>query len=504
MSGGSASNPEALSGGLSLRQARFILGFPSEEEPRICEGNVQKAYKRLALLFHPDKNVDKDEQTVRAKFQQIVAARDLLVDYCRSTKSVLQRVVYEATTGRDAKKAAEREGRTPPQSARPSSASSTYGTSQQTTSFYNVFSSVHRQGGGGPSTRPSQHPDSAWQRAARKEGPFFPEGTKFGNAGGSRATSAGGSSSSTTTTGSRGGAPPHHQGTQSAARAAEQSKTKNFFAAAHSSAGPQQSAGAGERDAFIPTTSNIKSTSSSSTAAQKEHSGSVRQQFVTKHHVEWECSACRVSEMAGLRKTYACLNCRCENFQYIPKEWICSCGHPPEQHSPTPPYGCKICGPRSCPQFHCFQLCGSCGHNFASHQTVIHCKEVPVEERFFEKKTAPSCAAVGQPHGGAGAAGVFTGTSGSASSSSAAWSQTENKTHMRPQSARPIRERMGGELFESFLKETLGDWREDPNKAAGRDPLTGGKPAVPKATPRGVAAVASTLTTPRGGDHRAK
>ena len=68
------------SGSLSIRAAKFLLGFPDDAAP--TEDSVKGAYKKLALLFHPDKNPANSEEA-KSKFQNLVEAKNVLTDLCR-------------------------------------------------------------------------------------------------------------------------------------------------------------------------------------------------------------------------------------------------------------------------------------------------------------------------------------------------------------------------------------------------------------------------------------
>ncbi|CAD7941042.1 unnamed protein product [Amoebophrya sp. A25] len=502
----------------SLRQARFILGFPAEDD--ITENGVQKAYKRLALVFHPDKNLDESE-VAKGKFQQVVAARDVLVEYCRRNKSILHRIVYEATTGRWEKNAQQGQGGSyggagPTGGPGSFSAGSSASGSSQTSGGGHNFTGW--QGNhpnftpGGFSTRPSAHPDGQWKKAAAdaarnyKES-FFPDGVNFPNSGG----------------------PSFNQGPSFPQPFGGPTTTRTTSTARpHSAGGVTTSRGTG-------TTSGDQYTSTSS-ADNKVRT------TVLKHQVVWECAACKVSDIAAYLsnqrkacvhiqhghkcfcghpfsghklvkqpsayndsfgggnqgKTYKCTDCACENFQYVPNGWLCSCGHGPEDHSPLPPFSCLICGPKACSQFHCFKLCETCGHNFICHQTTIECQEVylngageaatgdlgpdvgsssrPNEDQLNDIRNAN---VGGQPRPRSATASTTSSgpprpRSATASTSSASTTSTSAASTSKSKS----------KIFESFLKETLGDFIADPNRAAGRDPTTGGKPAVPKMTAR--------------------
>merc|ERR1719197_2075330 len=55
--------------------ARFVLGL----QPGCTAKDVNRAYKRLALIWHPDKNRGEDAEEAKRKFQAIARARDLLL-----------------------------------------------------------------------------------------------------------------------------------------------------------------------------------------------------------------------------------------------------------------------------------------------------------------------------------------------------------------------------------------------------------------------------------------
>lgn len=50
-----------------------VLGVPSDSN----EEEIRRAYKRLALRYHPDKNSDADAEE---KFKQIAQAYEVLID----------------------------------------------------------------------------------------------------------------------------------------------------------------------------------------------------------------------------------------------------------------------------------------------------------------------------------------------------------------------------------------------------------------------------------------
>ncbi|CAD7949446.1 unnamed protein product [Amoebophrya sp. A120] len=500
---------------LSRKQAQFILGFPAEDD--VTENSVQKAFKRLALVFHPDKS--KDENS-KSKFQQIVAARDLLVDWCRSSKSVLHRVVYEATTGRAEKKQAEQQRTASaatgaPQSARHAYSGNPNGTNPRAP--WTAFSDIHPPNGSassqmpggaaGPasqskfSTRPSHHPDRPRPGSAvpaggtwsgRKE--FFPEGTRFSE----YSTTASSTTRGTTTWSEAPGA------------------------------------------------------SAASASSATGHSSS-RSENLTKHKVYWECSACKVNEMAGLsyRVKKHCIE--------INHAHICACGYPFSSHRLTTGQDSKrtkryTCADSGCENFEYvlpnstdLTPCPTCGHAQACHSTVIETKEVTVEEAGGGKAT----------YSAAGTTASSKRTSTANSSSNAATQRMKTASTgpgapgeqdvKRPQSAAAsfLKEHYGtakktvgaprtaadkvvddfedlfaapedstlrsartrqdpetSELFQSFLKETLGEWTE-PNRAAGRDPTTGGKAAVPRVwRPKTAGARLYKDQTPRTGNNK--
>jgi hypothetical protein len=55
--------------------ARFVLGL----QPGCSAKDVNRAYKRLALIWHPDKNLGQDVEEAKRKFQAIARARDCLL-----------------------------------------------------------------------------------------------------------------------------------------------------------------------------------------------------------------------------------------------------------------------------------------------------------------------------------------------------------------------------------------------------------------------------------------
>jgi len=46
-------------------------------------GDVKKAYRRLALQFHPDKNQGKDQDEVARKFREVTTAYEALLDFMK-------------------------------------------------------------------------------------------------------------------------------------------------------------------------------------------------------------------------------------------------------------------------------------------------------------------------------------------------------------------------------------------------------------------------------------
>ena len=46
---------------------------------RASEADIKKAFKKLALKYHPDKNLD-DPETAKTKFQQVANAYEILSD----------------------------------------------------------------------------------------------------------------------------------------------------------------------------------------------------------------------------------------------------------------------------------------------------------------------------------------------------------------------------------------------------------------------------------------
>ncbi|CAK9102520.1 DnaJ homolog subfamily B member 12 [Durusdinium trenchii] len=60
--------------------ARFVLGLSQG----CSKEDVKRAFRRLALVFHPDKNKGQNEEEATKRFQAIATAKDLLLGTCLS------------------------------------------------------------------------------------------------------------------------------------------------------------------------------------------------------------------------------------------------------------------------------------------------------------------------------------------------------------------------------------------------------------------------------------
>jgi len=61
-----------------INEARKILGL--DEEASMEE--IKRAFRDLALKYHPDKCGDKDKKRCEEMFKKISHAKDILVSYC--------------------------------------------------------------------------------------------------------------------------------------------------------------------------------------------------------------------------------------------------------------------------------------------------------------------------------------------------------------------------------------------------------------------------------------
>jgi len=62
-----------------IQQSRKILGL--EEYSTLEE--INSAYRKLALKFHPDKCKDSKKKNCEKEFKKISHAKDILLSYCR-------------------------------------------------------------------------------------------------------------------------------------------------------------------------------------------------------------------------------------------------------------------------------------------------------------------------------------------------------------------------------------------------------------------------------------
>ena len=81
-----------------IDEARSLLGL--DEDSTLQE--IRKAYRRLALKYHPDKCKEKDKKKCEEMFKKINHANDIILAYCANYRiSFKEKSVKETTMDKE-------------------------------------------------------------------------------------------------------------------------------------------------------------------------------------------------------------------------------------------------------------------------------------------------------------------------------------------------------------------------------------------------------------------